>query len=325
MAPFSVSIIIPAYNCADTITAVLQAVRAQSWPGRLEVLLVDDGSTDRTAELAASFPDVRCLSQANAGPASARNAGARAARGDIFLFTDSDCLPEPDWVEKMLAGFDCDSIAVVAGSYGIANPEDWLAAVIHDEIRFRHERLLPEFPRAFGSYNFAIRRAVFEQAGGFDPSYRYASGEDNDLSYRILSSGRRIRFLRQAQVRHFHQSDLGAYLKEQFRHGFWRVKMYVDHPSMLRGDDYTFWKDIMELPAVFLAVILLFFAGPVPAFAWLFLFWLFEVIAAGLMMRVRNKVNAGTVFFLRAFARAAGFFSGGLAFSKFYILKMKNN
>jgi glycosyltransferase involved in cell wall biosynthesis len=101
MGPPSVSIIIPAFNCEDTIAGTLDALRAQTYHGAMEVIVVDDGSSDGTNEIVRSFSQVRCLRQDNAGPASARNSGARISSGDILMFTDSDCCPEPAWVEKL--------------------------------------------------------------------------------------------------------------------------------------------------------------------------------------------------------------------------------
>jgi GT2 family glycosyltransferase len=319
--PFpSVSIIIPAYNAQDTIGAALEALFHQTYSGRIEIIVIDDGSHDGTADRARIFPNVRYFRQENTGPAGARNHGARVASGEILLFTDADCRPEKDWIEKMVAGFDSEDIGVVAGSYGIANPGSLLARIIYAEIIFRHKKLMPEFPRAFGSYNVAIRRQVFKSSGGFDESYRNASGEDNDLSYKVLRQGQRIRFLKDARVDHFHQEDLARYLQEQYRHGFWRAKMYLEHPAMAGGDDYTFWKDILEVPLVFLQALFVFWP-------WLWLglvvgFLLFEIISGFFIFEtLLNGVLGGLVMWLRAFARVAGLSNGIVYFHIYSIFK----
>ena len=261
-ADLLVSVIIPAYNAEDTLAAAIEAVCAQDAVARVELIVVDDGSTDTTADIVRRYPGVVYVHQDNAGPASARNHGARIAKGSILFFTDSDCSPERSWISKMLKGFAHESVSAVAGSYGIANTASPLARVIHAEIVFRHRVLMPDFPKAFGSYNVAIRRAVFEAAGGFNAQYRTASGEDNDLSYKIIARGGRIFFRRDACVDHYHQEALPRYLKEQFRHGVWRLKMYADHPGMMAGDGYTFWKDVVEVPVA--AAHLFVFFCPVP-------------------------------------------------------------
>ena len=318
MAFPSVSVIIPAYNAQDSIGEALEAISRQGYSGQIETIVVDDGSTDGTAEKIRTFEQVRYIRQVNAGPASARNSGARAAAYEILLFTDSDCRPEPDWVEKMVAGFSVEGVGVVAGSYGIANSSAPLARFIHGEIIFRHKNLMPDFPRAFGSYNFAISRDLFESIGGFDVSFRNASGEDNDLSYKVLLQGRKIRFFRDALVAHYHQEDLARYLKEQCRHGFWRAKIYIIHPGMAAGDDYTFWKDMVEVPVAFLHVALLLWPG-----IWVGLAAGFLVFELGwgflIFHNVSDAIFGGLVMWCRAFARAAGLAVGGIYFLIIYL------
>jgi len=316
----SVSIVVPAYHCATTIGKAIQAILNQTFMGHIECIVVDDGSVDDTAKIIKSFSKVKYVYQHNAGPASARNKGAAMALGEIIFFTDSDCVPHSDWVEKMASHFAEPKVAVVSGSYGIANPNSLLAQCIHKEIIFRHQRLMPDYPKSFGSYNFCLRKKVFEEIGGFNTSYRYASGEDNDLSYKILKRGYKIYFERSALVDHHHTEHLGKYLKEQWRHGYWRVKMYQDHPQMWTGDDYTFFKDILEVPLACAT-----FLWPVGTFLPLMstmvfgsiLMLIFLQILYGFIMMKSFLLGVffSAVTFLRAYVRALGFFTGLLLFS----------
>lgn len=316
-----ISIVIPAFNCEKTIAGTLESVLALDFPEDKEVIVVDDGSQDRTPDIIKSFPSVKYIRQDNAGPAAARNFGARETAADIIFFTDADCSPHPDWIQKMLPFFRESKIAVVAGSYGISNPSNPLAWCIHKEIMFRHEFLMPKYPKAFGSYNFAIRKKVFEEVGGFNPEYRHASGEDNDLSYKILAAGYRICFEKEALVDHYHPSRLHKYLFEQYRHGFWRVKMYLQHPAMSAGDDYTFWKDIMEVLFVvfFLLELILVFWNP--AFLGFIIFVitsliLLEIIFSILIVRnISKSIYFTYVLFLRSFTRTFGFIVGVIKFA----------
>lgn len=205
--------------------------------GDIEVIVVDDGSTDATPEIARSYP-ARYLRQENAGPAAARNRGAREARGEIMAFTDADCVPRPDWIEALLREFD-EGVAGVGGTYGIANPENLLAAVVHEEIAWRHARFGREVD-FLGSFNVAYRKSAFEAVGGFDESFTQASAEDNDLAYRLVDAGGVLRFTPKAVVDHYHPERLWPYLRTQFRHGYWRVKLYRKHPGRARrGDHYA--------------------------------------------------------------------------------------
>ena len=242
------SIIIPVYNSEKTIAACVNAVLNQDDQGSFEIIAVDDGSTDTTPDILKTFERVLYIRQENAGPASARNAGFAHSAGDVVCFTDADCIPEPGWLLRAAQYFEDRTVDVLAGSYGIVNRESLLARCIHAEILFRHQNLMGQWVDVFGSYNVFFRREVFERVGGFDESYRNASGEDNDLSYRLRAAGNRIRFAQDVRVGHTHPSRSARYLREQFRHGFWRVHLYRKHPKRLTGDGYTFFKDLAEVP-----------------------------------------------------------------------------
>jgi glycosyltransferase involved in cell wall biosynthesis len=102
-----VSIIIPAYNAERTLGECLDGCLAQGYPNT-EVIVVDDGSTDGT-ERVARARNVGYIRQENGGPAKARNTGAREAEGEIIAFTDSDCIPEANWIEALIETFDAES------------------------------------------------------------------------------------------------------------------------------------------------------------------------------------------------------------------------
>lgn len=326
-----VSVVVPVFNAETTIAHVVQSLLSQAYPGPVEVILVDDGSTDSTSEILKSFPEIIYLKQVNSGPAVARNRGAAESRGDFILFTDSDCIARKDWVSQIVEGFKDPRVGAVCGSYGIANPQKRLAACIHSEIMYRHRIVMPVYPRAFGSYNVGIRREVFFSVGGFNEIYRQASGEDNDLSYKIINKGWLIYLNKSALVDHYHTTKVGKYLKEQFRHGFWRAKMYSDHPVMAKGDDYTFWKDMVEVPLVFLVVA--FFAlvcweKSAPYFFLLLItttFLALEFIFANLFCpEIFSKIFFTFVMFFRAFARVFGLSTGVSIFILKFLSKKMN-
>ncbi len=327
----SVSVVVPAYNAQQTLAHTIQSLLAQDYAGDVQVIIVDDGSTDSTRKIIQSFFGVVCIGQSNAGPAAARNRGAADSKGDIILFTDSDCAAHKDWVSEIVDGFSIEKVGAVCGSYGIANPHKILAKGIHEEILYRHRTLMKSFPRAFGSYNVGIRREVFFEVGGFNEAYRRASGEDNDLSYKILKSGRRIYFNKAALVDHHHTVSLKKYLKEQCRHGFWRAKMYADHPSMAGGDDYTFWKDMIEVPlAAGVVVCFGFFLAGFFSFKDFILFiiapfFVFEFYFSNMFCDAfRTKLFFTFVMFLRSFVRSFGLSTGIFIFFVKKIVKKLN-
>ncbi|MDP8213494.1 MAG: glycosyltransferase [Candidatus Zapsychrus exili] len=323
MNNLKVSVVIPAYNCEKNISKTLNAVLNQSY-GDVELIVVDDESTDNTRNLVSNFKDVKYFYQKNQGPAQARNFGAKNATGEIVFFTDSDCVPQKDWIKNAIVHFDDKAVAVVSGSYGIANNNNLLARCIYKEILFRHQFLMPQRSKVFGSYNFGIRRNIFEEVGGFNTSYPSASGEDNDLSYKLVELGYKIYFEPSSLVDHLHPSDFWKYLKEQFRHGFWRVKMYIEHPKMAKGDDYTFWKDIFEVPVTILILISLFLSIFLGFSAKIYLFMAIILLCIeifyGILM-AKSPIDSfflSVVMFFRAFSRMLGFLTG---FVNFCILK----
>ncbi len=233
---YTVSIVIPAHNAEAVIGRCIEACLAQEYDGVIEVIVVDDGSIDRTADVATRYP-VRYIRQVNSGPATARNAGARASKGELICFTDSDCAPERRWAAKLVAEFEDPAVGAAGGSYDIGNPESLLARCVHAEIVQRHIHM-PRSVNYLGGFNVCYRRKVFEEVGGFEESFRMASAEDNDLSYRVYKDGWSLRFNSQALVSHRHPEKLGRYLRSQFWHGYWSMKLFRRHPDMARGDVY---------------------------------------------------------------------------------------
>jgi glycosyltransferase involved in cell wall biosynthesis len=313
-----VSVVIPAYNAERTIGEVAAHSLSQTKGSlQVELIVIDDGSTDDTAAVAESA-GATVIRQQNSGPATARNRGWKSATGTFICFTDSDCIPAADWLENLLDGFTDSQVGAVAGSYEIANPSSWLARWVHQEIMERHKRM-PTFVRAFGSYNVAIPRHVLQATGGFDPVYRRASGEDNDLSYRIIKKGWRIAFRPQAKVAHYHPERLWQYLMQQYRHGFWRAKLYKAHPDMTGGDDYTRLRDRIE-PILVLGILgfsLLAVPG-ITRFMWPLFFVLVLYCSIHLSWPVSWWLGEGKadalpyagVTFFRGFARTVGLCTG---------------
>ncbi len=311
------SIIIPTFNAAATLAECLEACQRQTHPA-IEIIVADDGSTDTTPDIAQRF-GVRYARQENRGPAAARNAGARIASGDVLVFTDSDCVPEPDWLETLLAGFTDTSVAGVGGSYGIRNESSLLARIVHEEIVLRHHRFR-DVVDYLGSFNVAYRRNAFEAAGGFDESFAQASGEDNDLAYRLHDNGGVLRFVAGARVAHYHPTRLLPYLRTQMRHGFWRMRLYAKHPRRSGGDDYAGLRELLGPPAVLLlaaGAVTLPIAGRADFALALVLFAiLYLLITAGLTRAIARRLGLSTgllyrgMTVLRDAARGLGLIGG---------------
>ena len=175
-----ISIIIPVYNSADHLRRCLAALRASDYP-HYECLVVDDGSTDESATVAAQL-DARVLTLPGGpyGPAHARNEAAKAAEGDILFFIDADVVIHSDMLRKVAQAFEGDpSIAAVFGSYDTQPAENNFVSqyknLFHHFVHQHANREATTFWTGCG----AVRRAVFLALGGFDAQrYRRPSIED---------------------------------------------------------------------------------------------------------------------------------------------------
>ena len=319
-----IAVISAVYNEGANIERFMQSLLGQT---RIpdEIILVDDGSTDSTPMLieqqAIQQPRIKLIRQANQGPASARNQGWRAVASDICLFTDGDCVPEINWVEKieqiLLRHPDAGG---AAGTYTTLNQHSSLARVIGLEIawRYRHK---PETIDAHGAYNLAIRKNLLESVGGFNEKYPVPSGEDWDLTYKI-SAQAPIYFEPEAIVGHFHPDRLGWYLKNQERRAFDRIRVYRDHPAKKSGDAYTGSSDMLQIlfAGLVMADFLLSFLSPafvpfllISAFV-LLLLPLSRILFIYKQTDVQTAGNAAFFFFLRSFAWCIGATRGILRF-----------
>ncbi len=234
------SVIIPAYNAEKTIGQCLKALLSQSLPReRYEIILVDDGSADHTANIVQRYP-VRYMHQTNQGPAAARNRGAFMAEGNIILFTDADCVPDRNWIEQMTAPFLTDErISGVKGAYR-TRQSSLTARFAQAEFEDRFDLLRKSrFIDMVDTYSAAFKKEVFLAAGGFDSSFPAANNEDTELSYRLVSRGHHLVFNPGAFVYHTHPDTLKKYLRIKFWRGYWRLVVYARYPGKAVKDSYT--------------------------------------------------------------------------------------
>jgi glycosyltransferase involved in cell wall biosynthesis len=209
----AISVVVPTRNRPTPLEACLGALDRQTFAERLEVIVVDDGSVDadEIARIVSRHPNARLVRQGSAGPATARNAGARNAIGETLCFTDDDCLPQVDWVEELIAAID-DGADAVGGR--TVNPPGALAdasEIISQAPRLASEPFAP-------SNNLACKKAVFE-AVPFDESYQRAAAEDRDWCLRLTATGHTLRFQPSARVLHRPHLTLSSFLRRQVRYG----------------------------------------------------------------------------------------------------------
>ena len=234
----SVSIIVAARDGEKTIGRCLEALARQA--GSLddsELIVVDDGSRDRTADIARDHGAIVVVQQTSLGPAAARNTGASRAQGMILLFIDADCNASPEWVSEMLRPFEDPAVCAVHGAYR-SRQSGRVAQFAQAEFDERYEHLARRESIDFmATHAAAIRQSVFDELGGF--RIDMLGNEDVEMAFRLSERGHKVVFAPRATVYHEHPSTLLDYLLVKVSRGYWRTIAYGRHPHKIVQDAYT--------------------------------------------------------------------------------------
>ena len=229
--PF-VSVIVPVLNEEKVIGGCLKSIRALDYPGdRFEVIVADNGSIDRTIEIAREY-GATVVHQPKRGAAAARNAAIAAARGDWIAMTDADCVVHPLWLKHLVAAALHTKCAVVGGRIlSVCDDAVVLDFCAHEALPDQQAavegRMLP-FPFVdTGSGLF--RRDALAAIGGFDEEFADAAAEDVDLGWRLGGRGFAIAYAPDAWIYH-RQRGHGVDIHAQFyRYGLNEVRLYLKH------------------------------------------------------------------------------------------------
>jgi O-antigen biosynthesis protein len=237
----SISVVVCAYNEEDTLDECLRHTCALDYPD-LEVIVVDDGSTDRTAEIARAHPRARLVTIEHSGLSVARNAGHRAARGEVVAYLDADAYPSPEWPYYLALGFDRRDVGGVGGP-NVAPPGDPLGAhvVATSPGGPVHVLLTDDRAEHVPGCNMAFWRHVLDDVGGFDPIYM-AAGDDVDLCWKVLDRRWSIGFHPAALVWHHRRSGLRRYLRQQRGYGHAEALVEARHPDRFSRVGTARWR-----------------------------------------------------------------------------------
>jgi len=221
-----VSFVTPVYANEETLAETLRCIAAQTTERSYEVIVIDDGSPDASAQIADEFaardPRIKVLKKQNGGEASALNVGFRAARGRYIAIVEGDVEPAPDWLERCLETLEADESVWAVGGYLETPPEDsWIARLAGYEIE-RKFKTKPREAKHLTSANVVYRREAFEIAGPFDERLLNAS-LDSVFNARLAKVGRRLIYEARARVRHHYKTTGLGYLKRQYAYARYRV------------------------------------------------------------------------------------------------------
>ena len=234
-----VSVIVPARGGHNLLARCLRALAAQrGFENRFEIIVVDDGSVQPLKPLAEEHGG-RCITQEPLGPAAARNAGARAAKGEILAFTDSDCAPVESWLQNLTAPFEDPETVGAKGTYA-SEQAGRVPRFVQQEYEAKYRRMARQASIDFiDTYSAAYRRDVFLENGGFDTAFPVPSVEDQELSFRLARKGYRLVFAPQAVVVHIHDETFSEYIRRKFNIAYWKAFMLRWLPEKILSDSHT--------------------------------------------------------------------------------------
>ncbi|SCF62551.1 bifunctional polysaccharide deacetylase/glycosyltransferase family 2 protein [Streptomyces sp. Ncost-T10-10d] len=250
-----VSVIVPAYNEKECIANTLNSLAASTHP--IEIIVVDDGSTDETAEIAESLglPNVRVVRQENAGKSAALNNGVRQARCDIVVMMDGDTVFEPDTVRRLVQPFGDPEVGAVAGNAKVGNRDTLIGAWQHieyvmgfnlDRRMYDLLRCMPTIPGAIG----AFRREAVLAVGGMSED---TLAEDTDITISLHRAGWRVVYAEHAHAWTEAPASLGQLWRQRYRWSYGTMQALWKHRGSVtdRGPSGRFGRIGMPLVVLF--------------------------------------------------------------------------
>ncbi len=257
-APFSeaeraswpkVSVVICAYNAADTLGDCLASIEQLTYPN-FEVIIVNDGSRDATPEIARQYPWMRLITIPNGGLSAARNVGIAEATGEIVAYTDADVRVDPDWLTYLVQPMLHSTVAGVGGPNVVPHDDPFVAqCVARSPGGPTHVMLDDRIAEHIPGCNMAFRRDALLAINGFNPIYLRA-GDDVDLCWRLQAKGYKLGFAPSALVWHHHRASVKAYWRQQVGYGEGEAWLEAHHPEKFAGRN-VIWRGHIYSPLPF--------------------------------------------------------------------------
>jgi glycosyltransferase involved in cell wall biosynthesis len=252
------SIIIPTYNRPQPLTNCLQSLADLDYAdNRFEVIVVDDGSKISLKTVVKPLQNqlnLTLIPQANAGPATARNTGAKQAQGKFLAFIDDDCTPANNWLQVLETYLIAHANDLIGGCIINALSENIYATAsqaLLDYIYASYQNKT-KFPQFFTSNNIALSAENFWAIGGFDTNFPLAAAEDREFCDRLLSHNYKMRYAPESIVYHAHHLTLKTFYRQHFNYGrgaFLFHKTYSQrHPQQKSIQSWSFYLKLITYP-----------------------------------------------------------------------------
>jgi glycosyltransferase involved in cell wall biosynthesis len=291
--------VVPVHNGASWIERVLDAIFAQADGRPMEVIVVDDGSRDRTREILSRYAakhSVVVMNGERRGAAAAINHGIRHASHPIVFQVDQDVIVHPGWMARLSSALGPADVAAAQGYYVSPAKASIWSRVMGLDLQQRYARIQDRHVDHVCTGNTAYRVSALAAVGLFDEDLGY--GYDNDISYRLEQAGHRLVICQDATSTHEWRDDFRGYIRQQYGFGYGRIDLVFKHRGRMSGDDVSPLDMMLHAPLMALAVL----AGAAAAvlavagYSWTWAAWLSSAIILAL---AAERVIAG----LRATAR----------------------
>jgi cellulose synthase/poly-beta-1,6-N-acetylglucosamine synthase-like glycosyltransferase len=246
------------YNAEQHIVKVLEAIFGQDYSGEKEIIVVNDGSRDRSLSLVRPYAEERritIIDQPNQGAVAATNNGFRRARFDFIFSIDSDVVLSPNWLTTVMGEFDDPKVAAVQGYYRTPKGVSVMARMMGYDVEARYDAIGSKYVTQVCTGDTGYRKAALDAVGLFDPQFVY--GYDNDMSYRLVKAGCKLVFRKDAVCDHYWKADLLTYIRQQYRSAYGRMQLVRKHPERMAGDSVSGLRMILQVPFTLLAVLCL--------------------------------------------------------------------
>jgi len=244
-----VTVVVAAYNSGRTIDKCLKSLMTLNYPD-YEVIVVNDGSTDDTEEIAKLYP-FRLITTENRGVSSARNEGLFAATGEIVAYIDSDARADPDWLAYLVTNYLTSDVDGVGGPNFAPSEDNWIAKCVYRSPGGPTQVMLDDvYSEHIPGCNMSFRKEALEEIGGFNPIFT-AAGDDVDICWRLLDKGYKIGFSPSAVVWHHRRPSAKAYWKQQVGYGRSEALLEGVHPNKFNPWGHTFWQGRIYAPYPF--------------------------------------------------------------------------